>query len=281
MHWVLQNNLFNEAAYQTLLDTLVRFNIPHSLHKVIPFIGELHPSFQSQCPIDGYNNVICMGSYSMRHAAKEHGWYPGVFDLEPFDFTAQLGHWGDHMLNADSRVDHFDKTYFDENEMFIRPIHDSKVFAGGVMFKDEFEQWQQKVCVMGEDYGDSLSKHTLVQVCKPKKIYAEYRFWIVNQKIVTSSLYKRGNRVIYSSDVDRHVYDFVHTILNTKNQKEDILCDTVNRGWRPHDAFVLDVCETPNGMKVVEINTLNSSGFYAANITDLVLALEASFNENA
>lgn len=38
MHWVLQNNLFNEDAYGVLLETLVRFGIPHSIHKVIPFI---------------------------------------------------------------------------------------------------------------------------------------------------------------------------------------------------------------------------------------------------
>lgn len=32
MHWILQNNLFNEDAYQVLLDTLARFDIPHSIH---------------------------------------------------------------------------------------------------------------------------------------------------------------------------------------------------------------------------------------------------------
>ncbi|WP_407305341.1 hypothetical protein, partial [Acinetobacter sp.] len=130
MHWILQNNLFNESAYQVLLETLERFNIPHSIHKVIPFIGELVPE-----PELDTKNVICMGSYSLRHSADKFGWNPGVFDLEPMDFLAQMMRWGKHMLNHDSVVNHFDNSYFPEEEMFVRPIHDSKVFAGQVMNK--------------------------------------------------------------------------------------------------------------------------------------------------
>jgi hypothetical protein len=39
MHWIVQNNLFSEAGFEKLLETLKRFEIPHTLHKVIPFIG--------------------------------------------------------------------------------------------------------------------------------------------------------------------------------------------------------------------------------------------------
>jgi hypothetical protein len=273
MHWILQDNLFNEVAYGKLLETLERFNIPHSIHKVIPFIGELTPEVEL-----GTKNVICMGSYSLRHAAKKAGWYPGVFDLEHQDFTIQMKHWGDEMLNADAIVSRFEDAVFTEDTMFIRPIQDSKVFAGTVMDRDEFVEWQKKVCVLEEDYGTSLTKDTLIQVCRPKKIYAEYRFWIVKGQIVTSSLYKRGDRVIYSSDVDQHVKSYVTSILRLTERKDPLYC-IAHVGWTPDEAFCIDVCETPEGMKVVEIGTINSCGLYAANITDLVLALENSFNE--
>jgi len=274
MHWILQDNLFNEAAYQTLLDTLVRFKIPHSIHKVIPFIGEITPE-----PVLEDDNVICMGSYSLRHAARKNGWRPGVFDLEPQNFNKQMQHWGQYMLNADAVVSRFEDAVFTEDVMFIRPIEDSKVFAGTVMDKSEFEEWQKKVCVLEEDDGTSLSKDTLIQVCKPKKIYAEYRFWIVKDRIVTQSLYKRGDRVIYSPHVDDHVFRFVNMILKTKNNQTSITLSMANDGWMPHEAWCLDVCETPEGMKVVEIGTINSCGFYAANMTDLVLSLENGFNK--
>jgi hypothetical protein len=273
MHWVLQENLFKETEWENLVGTLERFNIPYSVHKVIPFIGELMPPFHSKCPIDNYKNVICFGSYSMRQAAQANEWTPGVYDLEPFNFEIQMEHWGDLMLNADSKVVPFKDVEFDDIA-FVRPIEDSKVFAGGIFDWKEFKTWQHNVCDLEEDYGNSLSKNTLVQVCNPKKIYSEYRFWIVNQQIVTASLYKRGGKVIYSSDVDSRFYGFVNMVLKTKNRETDITTSMVNTGWRPHDAFVIDVCETPDGIKIVEINTINAAGFYAANVQDIVIALE-------
>lgn len=275
MHWILQDNLFNEEAYQTLLDTLMRFNIPHSIHKVIPFVGELFPE-----PELDTKNVVCMGSYSLRHAAKKCGWKPGVFDLEEADFEVQKQHWGEHMLNYDSVVVKFKDAVLTEQEMFIRPIQDTKVFAGRVISKDEFEEWKRSVVQQKNDYGNGVGfEDTLIQVSPLKTIYTEYRLWVVDQKIVSCSLYKRGNQIIYSSNVDRHIFDFGNNILKTKNQLKDMTLTTFNKGWAPSRAFCLDVCETDQGMKVVEINTLNSSGFYACNIPDLVIRLETAFNE--
>lgn len=258
MHWILQNNLFNEDAYQVLLDTLERMELPYSIHKVVPFVGELVPE-----PELTHDNVICMGSYSMRHAADKYGWEPGVFDLEPENFTVQLQHWGEHMLNADAQVCAF-KDAVVEELAFIRPIEDSKVFAGRVFDAKEFHDWQIKVCVLEEDYGNSLTKDTLVQICSPKVIFAEYRFWIVKGKIITKSLYKRGDKVMYSSDVDERFDEYVKQRIAE---------------WEPHEAFVIDVCDTPDGIKIVEINTLNSCGFYAADIQKLVDALEYAFHD--
>lgn len=259
MHWILQNNLFNEAAYQVLLDTLRRLELPHSIHKVVPFIGELVPP-----PELDTTNVICMGSYSLRHAAKAHGWTPGVFDLEPFDFRVQLEKWGEHMLNSDSVVAPFGEVEMRCDLAFIRPIEDSKVFAGKVFEREDFEEWQRKVVVLEEDYGTSLTKNTLVQVCEPKKIYVEIRFWVVKGDIISASIYKRGDKVIYSDEVPSCYFDYVQERIAE---------------WQPHDAFVIDVADTPYGMKIVEINTLNSSGFYACDIQKLVMALETSFSK--
>lgn len=38
--------------------------------------------------------------------------------------------------------------------------------------------------------------------------------------------------------------------------------------------FVIDVCDTPDGLRIVEINTINCAGFYAGDIQRLVAALE-------
>lgn len=260
MHWILQNNIFNEDAYNTLEETLQRFNIPYSVHKVIPFVGDLLPE-----PNLTTNNAICMGSYSMRHWARKAGVTPGVFDLEPFNFEVQLAHWGEHMLNAGAVVDRFEDARFTEEEMFIRPIEDSKVFAGRVMEREDFRSWQKQVCVLKLDFGSSLHNDTLVQVCPLKKIYSEHRFWIVNGKIATASTYKQGSRVVYIPNPDEVYHEYVRARIAE---------------WQPHVAFVIDVADTDAGIKIVEINTLNSCGFYACDMQKLVMALEDGFNED-
>ncbi|HEX7642085.1 MAG TPA: ATP-grasp domain-containing protein [Burkholderiaceae bacterium] len=257
MHWILQNNIFSEAGWDTLLATLERFSIAHSTHKVVPFVGELHPAPQLD-----HRNVICFGSYSMRHVARRERWQPGVFDLFEQDFQQQLLHWGSHMLNAGSVVTPFADAVFGGDEMFIRPVNDSKYFAGKLFGREEFVEWQHKVCRLNLDDGTSLTPQTLIQLAPPVTIHAEYRFWVVKGEIVTKSLYKRGDRVIYSSEVDERFDRYVRERIAE---------------WMPHESFVIDVCDTPDGMRIVEINTLNAAGFYAADVQRLVLALEEAY----
>ena len=254
MHWILQNNLFNESEWTSLVGVLERFKIPYSVHKVIPFIGELVPPAEPRHP-----KVICYGSYSMRHTAREHRWDPGVYDLFDQNFLVQKQHWGDWLLNGDAVVSKFKDAAFTEPDMFVRPIDDSKYFAGRVFSEEEFNAWQVKVCVLHENYGNSLTGDTLIQLCKPKKIYSEYRFWVADGVILTASMYKRGDRVIYSSEVDDRFYQFVGEVI---------------RHWTIHRAYVIDVCETPDGIFIMEPNTINSSGLYAGDVTDIVMGLE-------
>lgn len=260
MHWILQSNLFNEAAYQELIDTLSRLNLSYTTHTVVPFERVLVPE-----PVIAHSNVICMGSYSLRHIAAANQWEPGVFDLEHQHFSIQRAHWGSHMLNADSMVLPFKNVSF-VGLRFIRPIHDSKIFSGGIFSDDEFTAWHHKVVTLGEDYGSSLTPDTLVQVSEPKVIYSEYRFWVVCGEIITASLYKQGRSVLYSSNVDDQYYQFVEQRIAE---------------WQPAPAFVIDVCDTPDGIKIVEINTINSCGLYAANVPKLVMALEDAFNDSS
>ena len=71
MYWIIQNNTASEAKWFNMVETLERFCIPFSVHKIIPFAGELLDP-----PVIDHKNVICMGSYSLRHYAKRQGTTP-------------------------------------------------------------------------------------------------------------------------------------------------------------------------------------------------------------
>ena len=260
MHWIIQENFCREASWDSLVEFLERMQIPYSMHKVVPFVGDLIPE-----PVINEKNVIVMGSYALRHPAKRHGWIPGVFDLHEHDFERQREHWGKHMLNFDSRVCTFrDIEFGDEPVLFIRPIHDSKVFSGNVYDPELVAEWKRNLALGDLGNGSSLGLETPVQVCIPKQIYAEYRYWIVAGQIATRSQYKRGDRVVASPEVDERIDEYVRARVAE---------------WQPAEAFVIDVCETPERYKIVEINTLNAAGYYAANLPKLVMALEEMYVE--
>lgn len=252
-HWVLQSGWEYEAGWATMLETLDRFAIPYSVHKVVPFIGELEPE-----PRPSTGDVICMGSYAMRHYSKRMGWNPGVFDLEPHDFEVQRAHWGDAMLNFDWAIAPFGDVEF-EGERFVRPVDDTKTFTGAVFDGEEFEQWRHRVVALGEDVGTSLTGATLVQVSSPKAIQQEVRCWVVEGRVLTASTYRMGTRVLYSDQVEPRFLDFANGLA---------------ANWSPEKAFCLDVCETQAGLRVVEINKINSAGFYAADMQRQVMALD-------
>lgn len=92
-----------------------------------------------------------------------------------------------------------------------------------------------------------------------KEIYAEYRFFIVDKKIVTGSLYKRGNIIIHDTNIDNKIIEFTQKMVDL---------------WQPARAFVLDIADTPDGLKVIEINNFNSAGYYACDISCIVQAIE-------
>jgi len=44
--------------------------------------------------------------------------------------------------------------------------------------------------------------------------------------------------------------------------------------WQPAEAFVIDIAKTYDGLKVIEINNFNSSGFYSCDVYKIVDSIE-------
>lgn len=262
MHWIIQDGFFRETGMNELVEYLNKYDIPHTIVKVVPFAGEIIPDINP----DG--NVICFGSYSMRHQAKKYNWFPGVFDLDLLAEQIYTNKWATHTLNSDSIVCTFEEigqvaNYLGLEEFFIRPVSDSKVFAGNVYTLKEYEEWRHLVVELEEDDGTSLRASTKCIISEPKVIYAEYRLFVIGDEIVTASQYKINGYVKYDALVDDDIIQF---------GKERVAEEPNFAG-----AYCLDLCRTPNGIKIVEVNTMNSAGFYHADVNKIINKLEGLY----
>jgi len=269
MLWIIQHNLWKEEGFTSLINALRRFNCPYEVVRVVPFTNRLIPVDYDQSienlddipepkiPTDG--PIMVCGSVTLAKIAKKRGWTPGSFLNENFDYSKWRENYGANLLNFDSTVTRFDEILFPEaNPLFIRPCHDTKAFSGKVFERDYFVKWQQDVLDL-QTPDSILRGDTLVAVAPLKQIYQEFRFFVVDKVLVTQSQYKLGNRIIHNANVDPDIIDYAQQMVDL---------------WQPARAFVIDIALTSEGMRIVEINNLNSAGFYACDVMKIVAAIE-------
>lgn len=257
MQWILQR--FEDTI--KLAEALDDLSIPYSWHKVIPFIGELEPEPSISDP----SRVVFFGSYSLWRYAERKGLAPGVFMIRPFVHEAP---WQPFMLNGpDARfltVAQIETDLEDDGRAwFIRPVSDAKEQPGMVRTTSEIRETARKVMSLDADDipGGSLRPDTEMMLTTPVRIQQEWRIWIVGDEIITWSLYKEGRHVIYRHEIDADALAFARELVAS------------NAGYAP--AYVLDVCRTDQGLRLLETNCMNAAGFYAADLRKLALAIDA------
>lgn len=265
MQWILQENICQEQKWTELISALQRFDTPYSIHKVVPFVGDLIPE-----PEIHSNKIWMYGSLSMGNISKKNGWSPGVIEVP--DFNVQLNYWKQHLLNSDvifKPVFWLADNLLLNDHYFIKPENDSKFIPGQVMTRHEIKEWAYNIAVLGENDGSNVNKDSIVILSSPKKVQCEARFWVVNQKVVTHSLYKLGGTIIHDrSLVDGDLSSFAHWIADNSG-----FC-IGNGSWEPAKAYCLDLCRTMDDkVKIVEINNINSSGLYDCDVNKLVPAI--------
>lgn len=259
MQWILQ--AFDDTA--ALAAALDRLGLPYSVHKVVPFVGELLPEPVVADP----NRVVLFGSHSLWRTAERRGWRPGVFRIAPF---AREAAWRPHLLNGpDITVALRDvpaRLADDGRDWFVRPVEDDKQIAGGVRPSAGIVEMARKVLAL--DPADippgSLRHDTRLMLAPPARILKEWRVWIVGGRVVAFSLYKEGRRVTYRREIDDDALDFAQALADANPTYSS--------------AYMMDVCRTPdgpeNGLRLLETNCINAAGFYAADLVALAAAVD-------
>ena len=259
MHWLIQSCFDHDPKVRELINHLERMKINHSFCKAVPFSeNDLVIDFDLN---DIDEPIFTYGSYTLSKIISKRGYKPGAFISPDISLDRLLSNYGDKMFNDDMKFYRLgDVADHVSGEFFIRPMEDSKSFPAEVMGKDTLVEYINDIKGIGDGWSP-VTLDTMVAVCKPKEIQQEIRFFVVDGKISTYSSYKVGDRVQYSEDVDRNIIDYVSSLVGFGN-------------WNPDIAYCLDIAVSDWEPKVLEVNSINSSGLYAIDTQKLIMSIE-------
>lgn len=285
MHYIIQENVFREQHYDMLSESMERLGLSYTTVRIFPFvdkitkIDDIPSSMPDLSPMEAlsgaYNvddlpdydpkrkDIFVFGAVKLARIVKEKGWYPGSMMNDNHDYMVYREHYRENLLNWDSIVcKTSDKFEWQPGETkFIRPTQDTKSFTGAVFNERE---WEETIENLLYNYkSDVFNEETLIQVSTVKDIYKEIRFWVVDGKIITGSQYRLGNQVIYDDLYEKEAEEFAQSMVDK---------------FQLARAFVIDVCLTNDGWKIVECGCINCAGFYKANLQKVIMALENLFS---
>ncbi len=146
--------------------------------------------------------------------------------------------------------------------LFTRPVEDSKEEPGKVRTTGDIIALAKKVLAVDQSEipNGALRHDTELMFTAPAHILKEWRIWVVADQVVTFSLYREGSRVIYRPEIDDDALNFAKDLV------------AANPSYAP--AYVLDICRTDTGLRMLETNCINAAGFYAADLVRLAAAID-------
>lgn len=271
--WLVEDDAFPEDT-QPFLDAIANSGYEYKIIKQKPC--DTLPDFYTIFPQE--DCVIFYGSLGLaKQIRKKANWVPGVYyDPPKYNCVAYYAELGKFLVNGNymmlpfgellRRKEYIFEHIASERAVFVRPDRGDKVFTGKVVYK---EHWEKDI-----DYFNfnQLDKKELVIVAEPRNIAFEWRFVIVEGKVITGSQYREneivGNDSSYPPEAAK-------------------LAEEVASIYNPEPAFVVDICLTKSGEYcVMEIGCFSCAGLYACDrmtiikaVSDLALKEWTEINE--
>ena len=158
-----------------------------------------------------------------------------------------------HLLNGDAKFGKFGylKDLQLSEDRFVKPSKDLKAFPGIIVpqGKTIYEE------VFSKQLSSSFSENAddeVIMIAPLKEIKKEFRNFIIDGKIIDSSIYKIGSKITYE--------------VPTDEEREGIqkFFECLCLYYEPHDCYVADFALLEDGSwNLIEYNCINCAGMYA------------------
>jgi hypothetical protein len=211
-------------------------------------------------PLPPGSCAIVYGTYpTVRHAMLHCGWSPGGWcSPENLDCATYYPHFASHLLNERHEMlpgvaairdkARLFREFGRNGRVFARPTTVHKLFVGRVITEDDF------ATALAPTRYDSESR---VVIAEPRELGCEWRMVVAGDEVIAASQYADGGVKSVALGCPDDALAFAREVLSAVR-------------WRPDDIFMLDVCESDAGLRLVELNSFSCSWLYACDFAAVV-----------
>ncbi len=265
IRWVIQNNLIAENDLNEIQEACNNLDVEFQEVTVIPMTTEL-PDIIHDDKVNVYYGSTTFMDNLYGQLGKPFGLF---YNHETFSMENYIEKWGEYMLNSDARIVRVGDLLNEirqliEYDVFIRPDGDGKEFDGQVIPISKVNTLLQRHL----DYDSKLDVNSKILIGPAYNIHKEWRNYVVDGEIVSSSLYRENFRLKKSeTDIPESMLEFVKARISE---------------YQPHDNYAIDIASTHDGTYyIIECGCLNSVGFYKSNISNIITKItEYAINKN-
>jgi len=144
----------------------------------------------------------------------------------------------------------------EDDTLLFRPDGNDKIFTGMLISRPDFDHAYKTVTFYDPDPEEA------VIAARPKIIKAEARFLVVGGKLITGSYYRTGGQTVRLE---------AHSSLMEIAQEMLLFC--LARGYDPAPSWVLDLAQTTQGWRIIEVGASSCCGLYKCNTDAFITAL--------
>ena len=267
IHWLFESDVFpdySDAFVSAVRESGSKVTVLSAIKPGFSFedAGQPDPRLASREECVIFHGCIGLAERIL----SETDWVPGFYgNFERLMCSSYFPAFGEFLLNSQYTMlpfrevrrlkDHLFDSLGRDGQFFMRPNSPKKLFAGMLIRRDHFEKDYELAAFY------DVPDHELVVVAPAQRLQSEWRFVVVDGRVVSGSCYRNEDRSCRKTDDNPDAIRFAERVAAND--------------WSPDLAWTIDVALTTTGeYRLIEIGSFSYANLYACDLHAVIDAVQ-------